>query len=111
MPRSLLLRMATQAPAAAMGFESSGVLAPGHAADLILLDTRAPHWIPRHDLAAGVVYASHPGDVAYVWANGRLLLRRGEWLTLDVERIRWEAERRALRLVGQPLRSMRQYPT
>jgi 5-methylthioadenosine/S-adenosylhomocysteine deaminase len=58
-----------------------------------------------------VVYASHPGDVAYVWANGRLLYRRGDWLTLDVERIRWEAERRAFRLVGQPLRSMRQYPT
>ena len=110
LPRSLLLRLATQAPAAALGFEGSGVLAPGHPADLILLDTTAPHWIPRHDLSAGVVYASHPADVAYVWANGRLLYKRGEYLTLDVDRIRWEAERRAFRLVGQPLRSMRRYP-
>jgi len=111
MPRTLLLRLATHAPAAALGFRGSGVLAPGRPADLILLDTTAPHWIPRHDLAAGLVYASHPGDVAYVWANGRLLYRRGDWLTLDVERIRWEAERRAFRLVGQPLRPMRRYPT
>jgi 5-methylthioadenosine/S-adenosylhomocysteine deaminase len=110
MPRSLLLRLATQAPAVAMGFESSGVLAPGHPADLVLLDTTAPHWIPRHDLAAGVVYAGHPSDVAHVWADGRPLYRRGEWLTMDVERIRWEAERRAFRLVGQPLHSVRQYP-
>jgi 5-methylthioadenosine/S-adenosylhomocysteine deaminase len=110
MPRTLLLRLATHAPAAAMGFGASGVLAPGRPADLVLLDTTAPHWMPRHDLAAGVVYASHPGDVAYVWANGRLLYRRGDWLTLDVDRIRWEAERRAFRLVGQPLRPMRQYP-
>ncbi|TKJ28963.1 MAG: N-ethylammeline chlorohydrolase [Chloroflexi bacterium B3_Chlor] len=111
MPRTLLLRLATQAPAAAMGFAGSGVLAAGHPADLILMDTTAPHWIPRHDLAASVVYASHPGDVAYVWANGRLLYRRGEYLTLDVDHIRWEAERRAFRLVGKPMRSMREYPS
>jgi len=110
MPRTLLLRLATQAPAAAMGFRDSGVLAPGHPADVTLMDTRAPHWIPRHDLAAGVVYASHPADVAYVWANGRLLYRQGEYLTLDAQRIKYEAERRAFRLVGQPMRSMRQYP-
>ncbi|NIN70101.1 MAG: amidohydrolase family protein [Anaerolineae bacterium] len=111
MPRTLLLRLATQAPAAAMGFQGSGILAPGHPADLILMDTSGPHWIPRHDLPAGVVYASHPSDVAYVWADGRLLYRQGEYLTLDVERIRWEAERRAFRMVGRPMRSMREYPS
>ena len=110
MPRTLLLRLATQAPVAALGFDGSGVLAPGHPADLILMDTTAAHWIPRHDLAAGVVYASHPGDVAYVWADGRLLYRQGEYLTLDVERIRWEAERRAFRVVGKPMQAMREYP-
>lgn len=109
MPRTLLLRLATQAPAAALGFAESGVLVPGHPADLILLDTTAPHWVPRHDLAAGVVYASHPGDVAYVWADGQLLYRRGEYLTLDAERIRHEAERRAFRMVGTPMRQVRAY--
>ena len=93
-----------------MGFPDSGVLAPGHSADLILIDTTAPHWVPRHDLAAGVVYASHPADVAYVWCDGRLLYRKGEYLTLDVDRIAWEAEKRAFRLVGQPMHSMRRYP-
>ena len=77
--------------------------------DLILLDTRAPHWFPRHDLAAGIVYAAHPGDEAYVWADGRLLYRQGEYLTLDVERIRREAERRAFRMVGRPMQQVREY--
>jgi 5-methylthioadenosine/S-adenosylhomocysteine deaminase len=110
MPRTLLLRLATQAPAAALGFAGSGVLAPDRPADLILLDTTAPHWIPRHDLAAGVAYTSHPGDVAYVWADGQLLYRRGEYLTLDVDRIRHEAERRAFRMVGTPMHQVRAYP-
>lgn len=109
MPRLALLRLATQAPAQALGFASNGVLAPGRPADLILLDTYAPHWFPRHDLVAGVVYAAHPGDVACVWADGRLLYRRGEYLTLDVDRIRWEAERRAFRMVGKPMRQVRAY--
>jgi 5-methylthioadenosine/S-adenosylhomocysteine deaminase len=109
LPRAQILRLATQAPAAAMGFERSGVLAAGRPADLILLDTTAPHWTPRHDLAAGIVYTAHPGDVAYVWCDGQLLYRRGEYLTLDVERIRWEAERRAFHMVGKPMQSMREY--
>jgi 5-methylthioadenosine/S-adenosylhomocysteine deaminase len=109
MPRTDLLRLATQAPAAAMGFVDSGVLAPGRPADVVLFDTTAPHWIPRHDLTAGIVYTATPGDVAYVWADGRLLFRQGNYQTLDVERIRWEAERCAFRMVGQPMRSMRAY--
>lgn len=109
LPRKQLLRMTAQTSAAALGFPESGVLAPGRPADLLLLDTTAPHWIPRHDLAAGVVYTAHPGDVAYVWCDGRLLYRKGEFLTLDIERIRWEAERRAFRMVGAPMSSLRAY--
>jgi 5-methylthioadenosine/S-adenosylhomocysteine deaminase len=109
LPLTQLLRLATQSPAAALGFSQSGVLAPGHPADLILVDTTAPHWIPRHDSAAGIVYTAHPGDVAYVWCDGQLLYRQGEYLTLDIERIRWEAEKRAFRMVGRPMTSMRAY--
>jgi 5-methylthioadenosine/S-adenosylhomocysteine deaminase len=109
LPRRTLLRLATHAGAQAMGFEQSGVLAPGHPADLILLDTSAPHWFPRHDLAAGVVYAAHPSDVTHVFVDGEMILCRGEILTLDEERIRYEAERRAFRMVGTPMRQVRTY--
>jgi 5-methylthioadenosine/S-adenosylhomocysteine deaminase len=109
LPRTELLRLATQAGARAMGFAESGVLAPGRPADLILLETRAPHWFPRHDLVSGIVYAAHPADVSHVLVDGRLLLREGELLTLDEERIRYEAERRAFRMVGTPMRRLRAY--
>jgi 5-methylthioadenosine/S-adenosylhomocysteine deaminase len=109
LPRTQLLRLATQAGARALGFPKSGVLAPGRPADLILLDTRAPHWFPRHDLAAGVVYAAHPSDVSHVIVDGQLVLRDGELLTLDEERIRYEAERRAFRMVGTPMSQVRTY--
>ncbi|MBN1259364.1 MAG: hypothetical protein JXB35_01670, partial [Anaerolineae bacterium] len=78
-------------------------------ADLLLMDTTAPHWIPRHDLAAGVVYTAHPGDVTHVWCDGQLLYREGNYLTLDIDRIRYEAERRAFRMVGTEMTSLRAY--
>ncbi len=123
-PHDLLLRLATQEAARALGFADdvgatpavapdavapAAVLRPGAPADLILLDTRGVHWTPRHDLAANVVYASHPADVRYVFCDGRPLLWDGELVTLDEERIRHEAERRAFRMVGTPMREMRRY--
>jgi len=109
LPRTRILRLATRAGARALGFAGSGILAPGHPADLVLLNTCAPHWFPRHDLAAGVVYTAHPSDVSHVIVDGRLLLRDGELLTLDEERICYEAERRAFRLVGAPMCQVRAY--
>jgi len=109
LPRTRLLRLATQAGAQALGFGGSGVLAAGRPADLILLDTSGPHWYPRHDLAAGVVYAAHPSDVTHVFVDGEMVLGDGELLTLDEERIRYEAERRAFRMVGTPMEQMRAY--
>jgi 5-methylthioadenosine/S-adenosylhomocysteine deaminase len=109
LPRMTLLRLATQAGAQAMGFERSGVLAPGRPADLILLDTTAPHWFPRHDLAAGIVYAAHPSDVSHVFVDGEMVMQDGEILTMDEERIRYEAEGRAFRMVGTPMQQVRRY--
>jgi len=128
-PHDLLLRLATQEAARALGFAdnvgatlavapdgagaspapTAGTLRPGTPADLILMDTRGVHWTPRHDLAANVVYASHPADVRYVFCDGRPLLWDGKLVNLDEERIRYEAERRAFRMVGTPMRQVRRY--
>ena len=109
LPVARLLRMACGDGARALGFADSGVLAPGAAADLLLMNTDAPHWWPGHDPAATVVYGSHPSDVRYVMVNGQLLLRDGQLTTLDEERIRHEARRCALRMTGQPLSRVRTY--
>ena len=109
LPLARLLAMASPAGAAAMGFERSGAIAPGAAADLVLLSTDAPHWWPGHDPAAAVVYSSFPSDVRYVMVDGRLLMRAGELTTLDEERIRHEARQRALRMTGQDMALVREY--
>ncbi|HEY3452066.1 MAG TPA: amidohydrolase [Myxococcales bacterium] len=108
-PLAQLVRMASRNSAHALGFSSSGKIAPGAAADLVLFDTRATHWRPRHDLLATVVYGAHPSDVRHVLCDGKFLLRDGQLTTLDEERIRFEAEKRAFRMVGRPMQQLREY--
>jgi 5-methylthioadenosine/S-adenosylhomocysteine deaminase len=109
LPGDTALRLASQNGARAIGFSNSGVLAPGHTADLILIDTDKPHLLPRHNLVANVVHSAKAADVTHVMVDGRLLYRRGELLTLDEEKIKAEAERGAFRLVGEEMRSVREY--
>lgn len=109
LPGDTVLRLATRNGAQAMGCSDSGVLAPGHPADLILVDFDRPHLRPRHSLIANLVYAACGADVSHVIVDGRLLMRDGELLTLDEERILAEAERRAFRMVGEEMRIVREY--
>jgi 5-methylthioadenosine/S-adenosylhomocysteine deaminase len=103
------LRMATQNGARAMGFDKAGIIAAGRPADLILFDFDKPHLYPRHNLVANLVHSAKGSDVSHVIADGRLLYRNGELLTLDEERILREAERHAFRMVGTEMRQVREY--
>ncbi|MGA2112780.1 MAG: amidohydrolase [Anaerolineales bacterium] len=108
-PGDLVLRMASQAGARAAGFADSGVISSGSAADIALIDMDRPHLLPRHDLVANVVYCAKAADVTHLMVDGRWLYRQGELLTLDEEKIKAEAERRALTLVGRGMHQVREY--
>ena len=95
------LRMATQNSARAMGFPDSGVIAPGYAADVILFDFRKPHLRPRHSLVGNIVYSAFGPDVDTVIVAGQVVMQDRHILTLDEERILYEAERSANRLISQ----------
>ncbi len=109
MERNTLLNLAVNSPAEAMGFTDTGVLKAGKKADLIMMDLSAPHWFPHHDILAGLVYTASPADVKAVWCDGNCLYRNGEFLTLDYERICYEAEKRSFRMTGKPMQQLRRY--
>ena len=108
-PGDLALRLASQNGARALGFTDSGVIAPGRAADITLIDMDKPHLLPRHNLVSNIVHSAKAADVTHVMVDGRQIYRRGELLTLDEEKIKAEAERGAFRLVGSQMRSVREY--
>jgi 5-methylthioadenosine/S-adenosylhomocysteine deaminase len=108
-PGDLALRMGTQNGARAIGLEQTGVIAPGYAADLILIDTDRPHFLPRHNLISSLTHCTKASDVTHVIVDGQLIYRNGEVLTLDEDRIKYEAERGAFQMIGRAMQPVREY--
>ena len=90
-----ILAMATINGAKALG-RDTGAIAPGKAADLILVDFTAPNLFPCHDIAENLVYSAAPSNVVMNMARGKIIYENGEFLTLDMDRIRAEVENYAL---------------
>lgn len=88
MTSEMLLRMATQGGAAALGLSRTlGTLEAGRLADLILIDLSGPHLTPTHSLAVSLTEAAGPGDVSDMIVDGKLLMRDRTVLTLDEQSI------------------------
>ena len=92
------LEMATIRGAQALG-RNTGRIAAGCIADLILVDFEMPNLIPCHDPAENLVYAANGSNVVLNMARGKVIYRNGEFLTLDLERIKDEVRRYALPLI------------
>lgn len=92
MPAGSILRMATINGAKALGMDRDiGSIEPGKKADLVLIDTDSPRMQPVYDPVAQVVYTAKGDDVASVMINGRWVMRQGELLTIDEDKILKEA--------------------
>ena len=91
------LRMATQNGAQALGL-SSGVLAAGEPADLIIVDIHKPHMMPMYNALHNIVYSAQASDVWMTMVDGKVLYHDGSYQTLDIEQILYEASRVAARL-------------
>ncbi len=83
------VRMATVNGAKALG-RKSGQIAPGYDADLILVDFSRVNLIPCHDVYSNLAYAAHGSDVTMNMARGRVIYKDGDFLTIDIERVRRE---------------------
>ena len=66
---------------------NAGHLAPGFAADVILVDVAGAHCQPLHSIPATLVYATRASDVQTVIVAGRVLMRDRRLLTLDKREI------------------------
>ncbi|HEX6988876.1 MAG TPA: amidohydrolase [Bacillota bacterium] len=93
-----VFRMATVDGARALGYPDLGRIREGFRADLVVLDARAAHMAPRHDLLSLVVYSAQTVDVRDVWIHGRPVLRDRRILTFDEARAVAECDRRGRRL-------------
>ena len=92
------LRIATRNGAIAQRRFDCGSIAVGNKADLVVVDTDRPWYVPDNDLLSNLVYAGRSSDVVLTMADGRILYRDGAYPTLDLERAFYDAQRFTTRI-------------
>jgi 5-methylthioadenosine/S-adenosylhomocysteine deaminase len=95
-----VLQMATVGGARCLNLENEiGSLEAGKKADILLLDFDKPHLTPRHNVVSHLVYAAQSSDVDTVIVDGRVLVRGGQFVSLDATCIQSRAQECASRLL------------
>lgn len=93
------LRMATEHSAHALGWaDQLGRIAPGHQADLVLLDLAQPIYVPLRHALQQMVYGENGAAVDRVLIGGEVVVANGRVLTLDEAALRRQAQAAAERL-------------
>ena len=100
MPPETILRMATVNGAKLQGRPDTGRLAVGMKADIAAVDMDRPHLYPAFEPLPLLVYAAQASDVVMTMVDGRILYENGEYLTLDRERVLYDARKAVERLYG-----------
>jgi len=88
------LDMCTAAASVCMGHgERLGRVEPGALGDLSLLPVDAPALVPLHDPVRQLVYGSPSGDIDTVVVDGRVVVRDGALVGLDLAKLHAQSHR------------------
>ena len=83
-----VLKMATIDGARAIGLaDRIGSLEIGKQADIVVIDTRAPHLTPMYHPDSHIVYAASGADVRHVIVAGTPVVRDRHLLTVDIGKV------------------------
>ena len=56
---------------------------------------------PVHDMINNVVYSASGGDVILTMVDGKVLYKDGQYLTIDLEKAKFEAEKSKSRILSE----------
>jgi 5-methylthioadenosine/S-adenosylhomocysteine deaminase len=100
-PAKTAVRIATIYGARILGMDAvTGSIEAGKQADIIILNTSGPRYCPRTDLLNHLVYSGSDADVVMTMVAGKVLYENGKITFADIEKIKAEAQRCALRMIG-----------
>ena len=109
-PAGQALELATLGGARALGMDRLiGSLETGKKADMFFFDTNKLNTNPTHDPITALVYNAEPENIHTVIVDGRVRIRGHEFVDLDEEKIKADAQRISRNLVRQSRLEVREW--
>jgi 5-methylthioadenosine/S-adenosylhomocysteine deaminase len=101
LPAKQVVEMATITGARAVHLEKKiGSLETGKQADIVVVDTRAPHATPMYDPYSELVYALKASDVRTVVIAGKVVMDERKMLTVDENQILQKAQEYKMKILA-----------
>ncbi len=88
------LKMVTKNGYEILGFDKGGVIKEGYRADIVIFDALSPSSFPHFDLHSLILYSLTGREVKTTIVNGKVLYHKGEFMTIDMERVKFEISKR-----------------
>ncbi|MDQ0337620.1 5-methylthioadenosine/S-adenosylhomocysteine deaminase [Caldalkalibacillus uzonensis] len=92
-PAEAALKMGTKWGAECAFVPHVGSLEKGKEADFIIINPGQAHLQPVHDPVSHIIYAASGSDVRHVYVQGKQVVKDGRCITLDEEKVIYEANR------------------
>ena len=89
-PARKAFEFATVNGAKAIGIDKLGRIEKGWKADIMLLDIDKPNMVPFREVYSMICYSADGSETDTVILNGKTVYRHGEFLTIDMERVKFE---------------------
>lgn len=86
-------KCATVNGASALSLENCGEIKIGSKADLFVMDIDKPQFYPRNDLLAALCYSARGTEVETAIVDGRILYDKGEFTSIDKEKVCYNVEK------------------
>lgn len=101
-PAYIALEMATINGAKAINKEDEiGSIEIGKKADIIMVDTEKPHFYPRYNEVASLIYSAQASDVDTVIVDGEILMDNYQLKTMNLKKVLENSEKMAKNLLNK----------
>lgn len=87
-----MLPLVTVNGAEAQGRTNCGKIRTGYRADAVLVDLDAVNTIPSYGYETTLLYSARGSDVRMTMVDGRILYETGEYKTIDIEKLKYQAK-------------------
>ena len=85
-----MVALATVNGAKSQGRNDCGKIEVGYKADIVLIDTDDINMIPTFDANSALCYSANSSNVRMTMADGKILYENGEFLTVDIEKVKFD---------------------